>query len=184
MYNSKLVGFLSGIGRFAGKQYRLSILHKGVNWWMSIFNRYSKGSFFMGIFMKSKSNIETSLFFKMYLSIIDLINKFINMIRKFIRLSGKESVVYNLIYENFKDFHSLMVSLSIFLFSIGIGVLGIGLIKAEAIVLSTGVGVILILMSIVLFLNSNNFKEIIQTSLTFRFINDIFSIDKGGEQWW
>lgn len=184
MYNSILVGMLVKISRFTASQYDNSFLARCVRKINRTFKSLSKGSFAMDIFTNPKSNIETSIVFKVYSMVIGLLNIISDWMRKVIHVGKGGSISYSFLYSNFKDLSSFFSTISIFTLSLGIGIIGVGIIKGESIVNSIIIGFALSLLSVFILISSNRSKEIISNSSLFRLIDDVFSVDEGGNQWW
>ena len=184
MYNSLLVGIAVKVARFTGSQYNNSFLGKCIRSLSNVFNYLSSGSITIGILTKSRSNIDFSLIYRLYEKVTNIINIISALIRRFIDKVKDSSVSYSFIYNSFRDINSFLRTVSLFLLSTGIGIIGIGMLSSENLIVSIMVGLIVILVSFLVLINSNNAQVIITNSLLFKAVNDVFSIDKGGNQWW
>lgn len=184
MYNSIIVGFLVKIWDLFVLGYEDSLVKKIVDGIKAFISFLFKGSIVKGIFTGDKRIILESKFYKVYSWILEKIDMVLNRLNKYIKKIGNNSIVYNNMFNLFKNEIEIIRTISIFFLFFGIGVIinniRIGAFAGRSYIIS----IILILGSLIIINIGNNLNDILNSSCCYNFIKDLFSIDEGGDQWW
>ena len=184
MYNSVVLSMFMKLWDLMTIGYKNSILKKNVDFFKKAIIFLFKGSIIGSIFMSDRKFIEDSLFYKIYSVLIDSINNIFAKLNKNIRKIGNTSVIYKTISNLFSNDIEALRTFFIFLFFLGFGLLGNNILRGFFTGKSYIVAFIMMIASVIGLSLKDNYKEILNNSWIFNFINSIFTIDNGGGNWW
>ena len=125
-------------------------------------------SFFYNIYCKTMYGIQ---------KILEVLNKLINKLRSgsFIDISTTS---------NFEDEETIQYALSIFFLFFGLTVFILNAVRGKFFGNSFKLSILIILIGIVGYKYDGGYMKIIRNSNSYKLVNSIFTIDKGGEKWW
>ncbi len=184
MYNSFVISILAKSWNVLQEGYEYSILKRINTFFIGGFKKLSKGSKIIKLFTSNRNLIEESFLYKLYGKLIDRINAGFNSIENHMKNICRGSIVYNSIYNLFKDETSRQTASSLFFIVLGVGVIVINLIKGLNSYKFYLVPIVLIISSLLVIGSRISCRGILKGSYTFNLIKDIFSIDEGVDQWW
>lgn len=184
MYNSMIVSVFAKIWILIILGYKESILKKAVDQihrgMMFLFN----GSVVIGFFTSSRSLIQESLVFHLISKTTDLISLVFKYINSYIKKNKQSSIIYlnakKLFYNDVERLRSFFV----FLFFFGIGIILNNIIRGFYSGKSYIIAAVLTIGSLMGLALKDNYKEILDGSWTYKFVESIFTIDEGGGNWW
>lgn len=185
MYNSVIVGGLVKLWNlfygFYEKSFFKKIVDKIKNFFGYLF-QYSKTK---RIFTSKDSLISKSGFYKGISKGVSFVDKIFEAIHNFFAKLANGSWFCKSIQVQFKDNKWALKTLSIFFISLFSGIIlnSIFVFREGSMKLYIG-SIIFILIGIFGMKFSNNYKQVLNNSSIWKFIDGIFSIDEGGEQWW
>lgn len=184
MYNSIIISVLAKIWILIICGYKESILKKAVDQIQKIIKFLFNGSFVLGFFTSSRSLIRESFVFHLISKTVDFISLMFKYINRYINKIKQSSVIYLNCKRLFYNEIEILRSFFVFLFFFGIGIIlnniirgyfsGRSYIIAAAFTISSLVGLAL----------KENYKVVLNSSWTYRFVESIFTIDEGGGNWW
>lgn len=184
MYNSFIVRFFVGAYDAFTLAYEKSILKRIVD----VFKRYilylTKGSVFISIFTKSFSFIESSVFYRWFIAILNLATNTFKKINNFIKKIGGSSVSYNSFSKLFGNKTALIRSLAVFVLVFSIGIIGNNLVRGAFSGRSYIVSIVLMAGTIMVIAIDEKLEDLLNNSFFYGLIKDLFVIDEGGDQWW
>lgn len=184
VYNSYFIGALVKVWNALERGYEYSIL-KRINYSLrGGFERLSSGSRIVNLFISNRSLIEESLLYGLYANMIDGINRGLDSMRDIMKNICKGSIVYNTIYNLFKDEYSVQRTTSLFFLVLGIGIIGVNLLKGLNQYKFYMFPILLLGISILNIGLGVSYRGILEGSHVFSFIKGIFIIDEGVDQWW
>ena len=184
MYNSLVVRFLVKIWNAFIFGYNNSFVKKLADWIKRSVTYLFFGSVTKDIFVSDKSIIEMSLFYKIYVKIIDTISKLIKDINTYIKNVGNNSIMYKSLSNLFKDNQEVGNTIFSFILFFGIGIILNNVLRGLWSGRSYIVAITLIIVSIIGIMLKDRYSEILKGSFVFRFIMSIFDVDEGGINWW
>lgn len=184
MYNSLVVRFLVRIWDSFIFGYDNSFIKKIADMIKKTVTYLFFGSVIKDIFVSDKSIIEISLFYKIYVKIVDTINKLIRSINNYTKKIGNNSIMYKSLSKLFKDNSEVANTIFNFILFFGVGIIINNVLRGLWSGKSYIVAVALIIMSIIGILLKNKYSEILKGSFAFRFVIGLFAIDEGGANWW
>lgn len=184
MYNSVFVGLLAKIWRVLTESYQYSLLRKFNHFIGTIIKRISEGSNVVRLFTSSRSLIEESLLYDIYSRIVHGINELFISLRKGIEKNNPGSIIYNTVYDLFKDEVHLQRTFYVFFISFGAGIITNNLMRGFFAGKSYLVALALISLSIIGLNAKQDYSTILKGSHFCSFMKSIFTIDEGVDQWW
>lgn len=184
MYNSLVVRFLVRIWNLFIFGYNNSFLKKITDFIKKAIIYLFFGSVTKDIFVSDKRIIEMSLFYKIYVKIVDTISKWLKIINNYTKKIGNNSIIYKSSSSLFKDNSEVANTIFNFILFFGIGIIINNVLRGLWSGRSYIVAIALIIMSIVGILLKNKYSEILKGSFAFRFVMGLFAIDEGGVNWW
>lgn len=186
MYNSIVVGGLVNLWNLFYNSYEESFLKKIIDKPKNVFSYLFKNSILGKLLTSKDSLILKSLFYKMYSKIVEFADKLFGKLNSFFTNVSREGLIYANIKSLFKDNGKSMKTISLFIVSLLTGIILIGIsvssINAREVYIMSVVVLILMGFSSINFLD--NYKDVLKESLMWRFVSSLFTIDKGGENWW
>lgn len=184
MYNSIVVRFLVRIWNKFEIGYDNSFIKRIAVSIKKLINYLFFGSVTKDIFVSDKSIIEMSVFYKIYVKIIDTISKWIKYINIYIKNVGNNSIMYKSASNLFRDDAEIGNTLFTFILFFGIGILINNIFRGLWSGRSYIVSFLLILISLIGILLKDKYREILKSSFIFQFVMSFFTIDEGGINWW
>ncbi|MGN9163733.1 hypothetical protein ACTNDY_00410 [Tissierellaceae bacterium HCP3S3_D8] len=184
MYNSLVVGFLVKIWNIFVSLYEGSLIKKIIDGIKKVFAFMFKGSIVKDIFTKDNHIIEKSVFYRIYSWLAKIYEKIWTGINRYMKKSGKTSFVHKNISVLFKDDIKVIGTISMFIFFFCTGVIVRKFLDGYLLGRTTIISIILIIGSLVTISLKDNIKEILNSSYVYKFIESLFTIDEGGDQWW
>lgn len=184
MYNSLVVRFLVRIWNLFIFGYNNSFLKKITDFIKKAIIYLFFGSVTKDIFVSDKRIIEMSLFYKIYVKIVDTISKWLKIINNYTKKIGNNSIIYKSSSSLFKDNSEVANTIFNFILFFGIGIIINNVLRGLWSGRSYIVAIALIIMSIAGILLKNKYSEILKGSFAFRFVMGLFAIDEGGVNWW
>lgn len=184
MYNSLLISIFAKMWHGILKGYEGSSLKKIVDSIKKATSYLMNGSIIANIFTGDESLIEKSIFYRIVVRVIDLLSLTFKSINKYINKIGKNSLIYRSIKSSFSTEIGALRSFFMFIFFFGIGIIGNNIGRGLFSGKSYVVALVLILGSLIGLGIKEDYKEILASSLFYRFIAGIFTIDEGGGNWW
>ncbi len=184
MYNSLVVRFLVKIWDSFIYGYNSSLIKKIADMIKKAVTYLFFGSVTKDIFVSDKSIIEMSLFYKIYVKIVDIISKWIKILNKYIKGIANNSIIYKSSNSLFKDDIEVANTIFSFFLFFGIGIIFNNVLRGLWSGRSYLVATVLVIISIIGMLMKNRYSEILKGSFVFQFIMSLFSIDEGGINWW
>lgn len=184
MYNSLVIRFLVKIWNWIIFRYNNSFVKK-----IAIGIRKAVSYLFFGsvtkeVFISDNRIIEMSLFYKIYVKIIDTISKWIKALNDYIKSVGNNSIIYKTLRKLFKDDIEVANTIFAFILFFGMGILLNNLLRGLWSGRSYIVAFTLIIVSLIGISLKDKYSEILKGSFVFRFIMGLFAIDEGGINWW
>lgn len=184
MYNSLVVRFLVRIWDLFMFGYDNSFIKKIADFIRKSITYLFFGSVTKDIFVSDKSIIEMSLFYKIYVKIVDTISKWIKSINSYIKSIGNNSIMYKSLGNLFKDNEEVANTIFSFVLFFGIGIIINNVLRGLWSGRSYIIAIVLIIMSISGIMLKDRYSEILKGSFVFRFVMSLFTIDEGGINWW
>ncbi len=184
MYNSLVVRFLVKIWNIFIWGYNNSFLKKIGDVIKKAITYLFFGSVIKNIFVSDKSIIEMSLFYKLYVKIVDTINKLIKHINKYTKRIGNNSIMYKSLSKLFKDNSEVTNTIFSFIMFFGIGIILNNVFRGLWSGRSYIIAILLILISLIVINLKDRYSEILKGSFVFGFVMSLFAIDEGGINWW
>lgn len=184
MYNSLLVSMFVKIWHGIVKGYNSSFLKKILDSIKMATSYLMNGSIIASIFANDESLIEKSIFYGIVVKVIDLLTLTFKAINNYINKIGKSSLIYRSIKSSFSTEIESLRSLFIFIFFFGIGIIGNNIGRGFFSGKSYIIALILIIGSLIGLGIKEDYKEVLASSLFYRFVAGIFTIDEGGGNWW
>lgn len=184
MYNSLLVSMFAKIWFGILHGYESSFIKKIVDLIKRIISYLVNGSILVNVFTNNQSLIEKSIFYKAFAKTMDLITLIFSNINKYINKIGQHSLIYKSISSLFSSEIELIRSFSMFIFFFGIGIIGNNITRGLFSGRSYIIAMILIIGALIGLFIKEDYKEILASSLFYRFVAGIFIIDEGGGNWW
>lgn len=184
MYNSLVVRFLVKIWNAFIFGYNNSLIKKIADWIKKSITYLFFGSVTKDIFVSDKSIIEISLFYKIYVNIVDTISKLLKSINNYIKSIGNNSIMYKSLNKLFKDNDEVANTIFNFILFFGIGIVLNNVLRGLWSGRSYVVALALIIVSIIGIMLKDRYSEILKGSFIFRFVMSLFTIDEGGINWW
>lgn len=184
MYNSLVVRYLVKIWNAIIFGYNNSLIKKIADWIKKSIAYLFFGSITKDIFVSDKSIIEMSLFYKIYVKIVDTISKLLKSINDYIKSIGNNSIMYKSLSKLFKDNDQVANTIFSFIFFFGIGIVLNNVLRGLWSGRSYIVALALIIVSIIGIMLKDRYSEILKGSFVFRFVMSLFTIDEGGINWW
>ena len=173
MYNSLVVRFLVKIWNIFIWGYNNSFLKKIGD----VIKKAITYLFFGSV-------IEMSLFYKLYVKIVDTINKLIKHINKYTKRIGNNSIMYKSLSKLFKDNSEVTNTIFSFIMFFGIGIILNNVFRGLWSGRSYIIAILLILISLIVINLKDRYSEILKGSFVFGFVMSLFAIDEGGINWW
>lgn len=186
MYNSFIVGGLVNLWNIFLNSYDKSLLKKIIDKPKNLFSSLYEYSNTKSILTSKDSLILKSVFYKIFSNIVGFVDKLFGRIHKFFIDKSDGSLVYKSISSLFKTEGELIKTIYLFILSLLVGMIlnGVFIFDVDSRKIYTMSVITLILIGISGFKIWNNYKEILDSSLIWRFIRSLFKIDEGGERWW
>lgn len=179
MYNSLIVTLIIKIWKFIVFEYNRSALSRILNFFKRSISYLSKGSRIKSIFTSRDSLIEKSIIYHLYSRLMKLLNELIEKIRMYIRKIGDYSLVYKNLQSLFCTKIEVLRTFFIFTLSFGLGLAVNNIIRGYYSGKSYLVSIVIVIGSIIGISLKENYKEILKSSLVYKFIYSIFSIEEG-----
>jgi len=184
MYNSIVISNIVKLWLLILYGYKRSILKKTVDGIKKIIVFLFKGSFVIEFFTSRKSLIEKSIIFHLISKTTDFINIVFKHINGYVKKKSKSSIIYFNLKKIFSTKVDILRSFFIFIFFFGIGLVGNNMIRGFYSGRSYIIAAIFIIISLIGLALKENYKEILENSWIYRFVESIFTIDEGGGNWW
>lgn len=184
MYNSLVIRFLVRIWGLFIFGYNNSFIKKIAERIKKSVTYVFFGSVTKDIFVSDKSIIEVSLFYKIYVKIVDTISKWIKSINNYTKRIGNNSIMYKSLSNLFKDNNEVANTIFSFILFFGIGIIINNVLRGLWSGRSYIIAVALIIVSIIGIMLRDRYSEILKGSFVFRFVMSLFTIDEGGINWW
>lgn len=184
MYSSIVVKVLVKIWHILSVGYEYSIFHRIIKPIRNKLITFSKSSRVMKFFTSSRSLLEESLFYSIYTKFIDIINRFITSIRRYIQKNSSNSIIYTTVQNLFSTENDIINTFFVFFMAFGIGIIVNNIFRGYYSGRSYVISLVLIIVSSVGLIGRLDVKEVANGSITFRFIKSIFTIDEEVDRWW
>ncbi len=184
MYNSLVIRFLVKVWNWIVGGYNNSFLKKIAYRIKKAVSYLFFGSVTKEVLVSDKSIIEMSLFYKIYVKIIDRISKWIKTLNDYIKSIGNHSIMYKALRNLFKDDIEVANTIFTFILFFGVGIILNNLLRGLWSGRSYIVAFTLIIISLMGISLKDRYSEILKGSFVFRFIMGLFAIDEGGINWW
>lgn len=177
MYNSYLVGFLVKLWNLVESSYENSILKKIVDNIRRFFIFIFKHSVVKSIIADEKDILPNTLLYKIYKFLVNLYNKILIFLNENIKKLGSGSFFFATVKKYFVNDETAVSTLVRTLRFLFVGILFVNIFIKKNIYIS--------LMCVILIITlSNKFYENMKTSNIYKLVEDILSVDEGGDQWW
>lgn len=184
MYNSLLVSMFVKIWFAILRGYESSFIKKIVDLIKRTTSYLVNGSILVSIFTNQESLIEKSIFYRIYVKVTDFITLTFKNINKYINKIGKYSLIYKSISDLFSTEIEVLRSFFMFIFFFGIGIIGNNIARGLFSGKSYVIAMVLVIGALIGLVIKEDYKEILASSLVYRFVAGIFTIDEGGGNWW
>lgn len=184
MYNSVIVRFLVKVWDTLVFYYEESLVKKIGGSIRSLISRLGEGSVLKSIFTSDSDLMENTLFYRVYTSIVDWINRVLTKINQAIKKLQKTSVVSDSLNNLFKDYLEIIKTFSIFIMFFGLGIILNSFIRGMGMSFSVVASIVLILISILVLSLGERVLDILENSWTIGFLVNLFRVEEGGDQWW
>ncbi len=184
MYNSLVIRFLVKIWNLFIFGYNNSLIKKIADFMKKSISYLFFGSVTKDVFVSDKSIIEMSLFYKIYVKIVDTISKWFKGINNYIKSIGNNSIMYKSLSSLFKDNNQLANTIFSFILFFGIGIILNNVLRRFWSGRSYIIAFTLIIVSLIGMTLKDRYGEILKGSFIFRFLIGLFTIDEGGINWW
>lgn len=184
MYNSIVIRSLMRIWQVLAIGYNHSLLNRFVSYIRKNMSIIFQGSYIMRLFTSNRSILEESLFYVLYSKVIDFINRFIALIRKWVGENSSTSLIYNTTYKLFSTENNMINTFFVFFMAFGIGIIANNIIRGYYSGRSYFISVALIIISLVGLASDLDIKNVFKGSYAFRLIESIFTIDEEVDRWW
>lgn len=184
MYNSIIVSFFVRLWKFIEREYEKSFIKKMIDSIKKIFSYIGQSSYFKRIFTSSNSLIEKSFVYHIYKLILKLLNKILNLIRRFIGENSYYSIAYRNINNLFKTKVEVIRTFSVFILSFGLGIGINNILRGYTSGKSYIVAIMLVIASLIALSIKENYKKVLGNSWFYSVIVGLFAIDEGGDNWW
>lgn len=184
MYNSVTISVLAKIWSVISRGYEYSILRVILNCLGRGLCYISRGSNIINLFTSNRRKMEESLFYNIYCKIMYGIQKILEVLNKLINKLRSGSFIDISTTSNFKDEESIQDALSIFLLFFGLTVFILNAVRGKFFGNSFKLSILIILIGIIGYKYDGGYIKIIRNSNSYKLVNSIFTIDKGGEKWW
>ncbi len=184
MYNSYVVGFLVKIWENFVCAYEGSLVKKVIDRIDKFLKFIFKGSIIKKIFTKDNQNVKKSLFYRIYSWIAKTYGDIWIKINKYIKKISQTSFSYKIIHNRFKDDIEVIKTILTFISYFSMVIIIKNLLNGYFLGRSNIISMVLIVCSLIVISIGDNIKEILNNSYVYRFIESLFTIDEGGEQWW
>ncbi len=184
MYNSLVVGFLVKIWNIYVSLYEGSLIKKIADGIKKILAFLFKGSIVKDIFTQDSHIIEKSVFYGIYSWFVKMFSRIWRGINRYTHRIRKTSFFYKNISVLFKDDIRVIETIAAFICFFCIGVTVRKFLDGYFFIKTTIISIILIIVSLVTISLKDNIKEILNNSYVYGFIESLFTIDEGGDQWW
>jgi len=184
MYNSIIVRSLMSIWNALAIGYKHSLLNRLVVFLLGNISNLRKGSYVIRFFTSNRSLWEESLFYAIFCSLIDLINRLINSIRNWVERYNSGSFVYNTVSRLFGTERNMIQTFSLFFMAFGLGIVVNNILRGYYSGRSYIISLILIILSVIGLTQDIDVRDILKGSYAFRLIESIFTIDEEVDKWW
>lgn len=183
MYSSLVVRFLVRIWNLFIFGYNNSLIKRIADSIKKAIILLFFGSVTKDIFLSDKSIIEMSVFYKIYVKIIDTISKMSKSINNYIKSIGNNSIMYRSLSSLFKDNGEVANTIFSFILFFALGIILNNVFRGLWSGRSYIIAIALIIVSIIAIMLKDKYSEILKGSFVFRFIIGLFAIDEGDINW-
>lgn len=183
MYNSLVIRFLVKIWHTFVFGYNNSLVKRIAEWIKKSVTYVFFGSVTKDIFVSDKSIIEMSVFYKIYVKIVDTISKWLESINNYIKRIGNNSIMYKTLSNLFKDNNEVANTIFSFVLFFGIGIIINNVLRGLWSGRSYIIAFTFIIVSLIGMTLKDRYSEILKGSFVFKFIMGLFSIDEGEINW-
>ena len=184
MYNSIIISVFAKIWILIIFGYKESILKKVVDQIQKVMIFLFNGSVVIGFLTSSRSLIQESFVFYLISRATDLINLLFKHINSYIKKNKQSSIIYLNAKKLFYNDIEILRSFFVFIFFFGIGIVINNIIRGFYSGKSYIVAAVLTVGSLIGLALKENYKRILDSSWTYKFVESIFTIDEGGGNWW
>lgn len=183
MYNSVLVSLFAKLLDFISTGYETSFLKRIVDFIKNIFKSLGKNSIFLNIVARKKY-LEDTCFYRIYVNIINFVNRLFKGLNDYFRKIGSNSLFYNISVDMFGSHVEALRTGFVFTSFFGFGLIAKNIVQGYTSGRSYIIGLALIIISLVGLGIREDYKSSLESSFVYKLIYELFTVDEGGDQWW
>ncbi len=184
MYNSYVVGLLSKLWDKITFSYNYSFLKKIVDSLTRTLNKLSSGSVIVSLFNEKKLIIDKSYTYKLLEKILKSIEKVLEGLSTFYKKISKTSYISSTRKKVLEDIDSLIFNLALLFLGFSSTIILLNIANKSLGSNSMKVSVALFLLSVFIINREDSLVAYYDNSFIGQMINNILSVDEGGDQWW